>query len=92
MRYVPIEFPCGCRCRGGVPDFGAGVLVTENCGEHSEAHRSDTAVVIDESSIAGCSCPGCEFGRYATERGPVENAVADNWRFLARLNAARRRG
>ena len=83
------EFPCGCVCERDCT-VGEAVLVTTTCEPHQQEHEG--GVTIDDASFVGCDCPGCEFGRYAVARNATTgNLWPDNWKFLARLNARRRR-
>ena len=88
MKVIPIEFPCGC-------DFdeifhqGRKLLLNGYCRRHARRHRQ--GITLDDATILGCDCPGCEFGRYALSRGPTTQPDGENWKALTRIAARRER-
>jgi hypothetical protein len=89
MRVIPIVFPCGCECTRDFVD-GVSVISTKHCEPHELAEED--AITVDECSYLGCDCPACEFGRFAHARETLPEQVdAENWKFLARLAARRRK-
>jgi len=90
-RFLPTDFPCGCRCEQRI-----GWIAFYVCDDHLRLHKEGIEVEEENDAILGCDCPMCEFGRYAKRRMDdgrlvMRSCVPDNWEFLARLAARRKR-
>lgn len=100
VRFLPLEFPCGCVTRNHFGDCGRSIQ-NSLCPAHHALHRDIeekceaadipdcTAVAIglveENGSVPRCSCPNCEVVR------GFNGDFAGAWQFLARLNARRRK-
>lgn len=94
MRVIPIKFPCECVMSEEMFD-GERHVAIECCDRHNRLHTPGRAV-LDAPNFEGCDCPACIWSVYAIERRAAGRVAeqfwdADNWQFIARLNARLRR-
>lgn len=88
MKVTPLDFPCGCDM-SEVFYQGVKLLLNGYCRRHARIHRA--GITLDDATILGCDCPGCEFGKYASTREPTTQPDGENWKALTRIHARRHR-